>query len=133
MRQREIFLTYYSIAMCWMWPMFCSGKACIKKILLSNCLQELMELHQVSLDEGLVKSICVISFYFACIYWMFPGYSTLGKRGGSHRHRTGWKLVFFDFSSTYMWWVCYLNICKQLSFCLVTQVQIDFEFLFVLL
>ncbi|XP_020693473.2 probable serine/threonine-protein phosphatase 2A regulatory subunit B'' subunit TON2 [Dendrobium catenatum] len=24
------------------------GKACIKKILLSNCLQELMELHQVS-------------------------------------------------------------------------------------
>ncbi|WZZ38590.1 hypothetical protein YC2023_034849 [Brassica napus] len=29
------------------------GKACIKKILLSNCLQELMELHQVSLDEVL--------------------------------------------------------------------------------
>ncbi|KAL9279900.1 putative serine/threonine-protein phosphatase 2A regulatory subunit B'' subunit TON2 [Arabidopsis thaliana] len=28
------------------------GRACIKKILLSNCLQELMELHQVSLVEG---------------------------------------------------------------------------------
>lgn len=25
-----------------------TGKACIKKILLSNCLQELMELHQVT-------------------------------------------------------------------------------------
>lgn len=25
-----------------------AGKACIKKVLLSNCLQELMELHQVA-------------------------------------------------------------------------------------
>ena len=25
-----------------------TGKACIKKILLSNCIQELMELHQVT-------------------------------------------------------------------------------------
>ena len=37
-----------------------AGKACIKKILLGNCLQELMELHQVSLDEGLVKYNSVI-------------------------------------------------------------------------
>lgn len=32
------------------------GKACIKKVLLSNCLQELMELHQV--DHAL---ICIFS------------------------------------------------------------------------
>jgi serine/threonine-protein phosphatase 2A regulatory subunit B'' len=30
---------------------FLSGKACIKKVLLSNCLQELMELHQESEEE----------------------------------------------------------------------------------
>lgn len=35
-------LTTYVILYC------LSGKACIKKVLLSNCLQELMELHQVN-------------------------------------------------------------------------------------
>lgn len=34
-----------------------TGKACIKKILLSNCLQELMELHQVN------SSCCLLQLY----------------------------------------------------------------------
>ena len=48
-----------------------SGKACIKKILLSNCLQELMELHQVSLDEVLVKNSCVIIYSFPLLEYTF--------------------------------------------------------------
>ncbi|RLM99595.1 phosphatase subunit g4-1 [Panicum miliaceum] len=32
-------------------PFILAGKACIKKVLLSNCLQELMELHQESEEE----------------------------------------------------------------------------------
>ncbi|GKE07988.1 discordia 1 [Tanacetum coccineum] len=39
------------------------GKACIKKVLLSNCLQELMELHQVLCQLYTSVSIAVYSIY----------------------------------------------------------------------
>ena len=38
----EINFLYHNV------PFILAGKACIKKVLLSNCLQELMELHQVN-------------------------------------------------------------------------------------
>ena len=101
-----------------------SGKACIKKVLLSNCLQELMELHQViaiwiTCFGVQIWSSCTLQCNTALynIFWtVFPCWfsSTLfsGEWGRGNWYRAGWKLVFLDFSSAHMWYVS----CPHFSF-----------------
>lgn len=55
-------------------PFILAGKACIKKVLLSNCLQELMELHQVIFFFLLFNVVNLTSYsQFCYIFHMIFG------------------------------------------------------------